>query len=83
MAEGDPGDDYYVVVSGAVDVSIGGVTVNRLGPGDGFGELALVHDIPRTATVTATLDCQFLTIDRRSFLVATSGGTAAALVDYG
>lgn len=42
-------------------------------PGDGFGEIALLRDVPRPATVTTTLDSTFLTVDRQVFLAAVTG----------
>ena len=52
--QGDAGDFYYVVTAGAADISIEGRgVVMRAGKGSGFGELALLYDAPRAATVTA------------------------------
>jgi hypothetical protein len=71
--EGDAGDAYHVIESGTVDVTIRGDYVRTLGPGDTFGEIALIRDIPRTATVTATSDLVTRTIDRGVFLPAVTG----------
>ncbi len=73
IRQGDVGEQFYVVVEGAVSVIKDGHEVNRLGPGDGFGELALLHDIPRTATVVATIGSEVLSIDRETFTVALRG----------
>jgi MFS family permease len=75
--QGDHGDRFYVVEQGALDVRIDGVLVNRAGPGESFGELALLRDAPRAATVTATADVVLRAIDRRHFLPAVTGHTEA------
>ncbi|HET8970707.1 MAG TPA: cyclic nucleotide-binding domain-containing protein [Candidatus Nanopelagicales bacterium] len=77
VREGEYGDRFYVIESGRVRVSQGGTTVNELGPGDYFGELALLHDLPRTATVTATADTHLLSLDRAPFLLAVTGVSQA------
>ncbi len=73
VREGDAGDGFYVVESGALVVNVAGREVRRLGPGDGFGEIALVRDVPRTATVTALEDVALLEIGRGPFVDALSG----------
>ncbi len=74
IREGDAGDRYYVLASGAVRVEREGRVLRDLDEvGDGFGEIALLRDVPRTATVTTTADSLFLTIDRLSFLAAVTG----------
>jgi CRP/FNR family cyclic AMP-dependent transcriptional regulator len=55
-SEGEPGAGLFVIDAGEADVTVGGRRVNRLGPGDFFGEMALLDGGPRTATVTATTD---------------------------
>ena len=49
--QGEPGDAFYVIESGDAAVLGDGKLLRTLGPGDSFGEIALIHDIPRTATV--------------------------------
>jgi CRP-like cAMP-binding protein len=71
--KGDEGAQVYVVVSGrvkALTTSLEGddVVFNILGPGEVFGEIALLGETPRTATVTALEPCELLVIDRRDFL---------------
>ena len=74
IREGDPGETFYIVESGAVAVTRGGQPVRTLdAPGDGFGEIALLRDIPRTATVTAVSETVLLTLGRREFLAAVTG----------
>lgn len=74
IREGEAGDRYFVLASGAVRIEREGRHLRDLAaPGDGFGEIALLRDVPRTATVTATTESVLLTIDRRSFLGAVTG----------
>src|ERR1700732_717668 len=57
FTEGDPGTCMYVVRSGAVRVSTGTTELEQLGPGSILGEMALIEETPRSATVTAVSDC--------------------------
>lgn len=61
-SEGEPGVGLFVIDSGAAEVTIGGKKVNRLGPGDFFGEMALLDGGPRTATVAATTDVELMAL---------------------
>ncbi len=58
--EGEPGVGLFVIADGTADVTIGGKKKASLGPGDFFGEIALLDGGPRTATVTATTDVRLL-----------------------
>lgn len=58
--EGDPGVGLFILVDGVADVTIGGKKRATLGPGDFFGEIALLDGGPRTASVTARTDVQLL-----------------------
>lgn len=58
--EGEPGVGLFVIVEGQAEVTIGGKKKTKLGPGDFFGEIALLDGGPRTATVTATTDVKLL-----------------------
>ena len=73
--EGDAADGYYVVREGEAEVSAGGQVLRRLHRGDGFGELALLFGLPRTATVTALTDLTLASLARADFarLVRGSG----------
>ena len=74
MAEGEPGDRYYVLASGRLEVTRGAEAVGSLHePGDGVGEIALLFDVPRTATVTAAEDAELLVLERADFLTAVTG----------
>jgi CPA2 family monovalent cation:H+ antiporter-2 len=63
---GDQADEAFFISSGAVEVAIGGRKI-KLGPGDFFGEMALLSGAPRSADVTAIDYCQFLTLDAKDF----------------
>ena len=75
--EGDAGDRYYVVREGEAELSAKGSVVARIGPGAGFGELALLYGRPRSATVTAVTDLVLAALGRNEFawLVRKSGET--------
>ena len=70
IREGDAGDRFYVIEDGEVAVSMNGRPVATLGPGKYFGEIALMHDTPRNATVTAVDCATLLALDRVEFLEA-------------
>ena len=71
--EGEPGDRYYVVADGRFAVEVGGVARAEIGPGGAFGETALLRDIPRTATVTASEPGLLFGVERDDFLAVISG----------
>jgi MFS family permease len=78
IREGDYGDRFYVVAEGLLDVSCERGVFPPVGIGDSFGEIALLQDVRRTATVTARNDCLLYALDRESFLCAVSSHTSAA-----
>ncbi len=77
IREGDAGDRFYGIVQGEVDVSRGGVSQRTLGPGGHFGEIALLRDVNRTATVVARSRVRVASLDTSDFLDSlTSSETA-------
>jgi CRP/FNR family cyclic AMP-dependent transcriptional regulator len=82
VEQGQPGLRMYAVIEGRVAVSIGTGVVERLGPGGVFGELALIGQTPRMASVVAETDCSLLPISRTAFLllVRTNADFAASLL---
>jgi hypothetical protein len=81
MREGDPGDHYFLIDQGEVDVSAGGRYLRTCGPGDGVGEIALLRRVPRTATVVAKTPVSGYAIDASTFLASISGPAAAAAAE--
>jgi CRP/FNR family transcriptional regulator, cyclic AMP receptor protein len=65
--QGEPGREFFVLIEGSADVRRNGRKVNTMGAGDFFGEIALVSDRPRTATVTATSPVRLLVVTDRAF----------------
>jgi Cyclic nucleotide-binding domain/Major Facilitator Superfamily len=73
IREGEPGDRYFTIAAGEATVSQAGAVIATLGRGDGFGEVALLRDVPRTATVAAATDMQLYTLEKDAFLAAVTG----------
>jgi hypothetical protein len=73
IQEGAPGDTYYAIADGRVEISRAGQPIRTLGRGDGMGEIALLHPTPRTATAVATSPVTMYSLDRDSFLTAVNG----------
>ena len=68
VVEGELGDEFFVIADGTVSVDVDGQPRPPLGTGDFFGEIALLHDVPRTATITATGTVDALLSDREQFI---------------
>jgi MFS family permease len=78
VREGEPGDRFYVVAEGDLDVSAQGRELRTIGRGEGFGEIALLENVPRTATVTARTDTRLYALNKPSFLASVSSHPRAA-----
>lgn len=65
--EGEPAQEFFVIIEGEADATRDGQRLGTMGKGDFFGEIGLIEDIPRTATVTATTPLRFFVLTRQSF----------------
>jgi CRP-like cAMP-binding protein len=65
--EGAAGHEFFVILDGKVDITKGGRLVNTMGPGDFFGELAMLGKVPRSATATAAAPTRLLVVGHREF----------------
>jgi Cyclic nucleotide-binding domain len=76
--QGDHGDRFYIIDTGEIEIEIDGREANVLGPGDSFGEIALLRDVTRTATVRARKETQLFALERDAFLGAVTGHAASS-----
>jgi CRP-like cAMP-binding protein len=76
VKEGDAGDRFYILASGHAEVTQAGRHLRDCGPGDYFGEIALLRDVPRTATVTSTEEIELYALERAAFIDAATGHAA-------
>jgi CRP-like cAMP-binding protein len=67
VREGEPGDDFFVIVSGSATPTVDGDPVGELTPGSFFGEMALLDGAERLATVTSTTPMELLVLNREDF----------------
>jgi MFS family permease len=73
VSRGEAGHHFYVIASGRAAVELDDGTTRELGPGDFFGEIALLRDVPRTATVRALEPLQLYALERDEFIAAVTG----------
>jgi hypothetical protein len=73
ITEGEDGDRYYLIVRGTVEVTIRGHVVRTMTAGDSFGEIALLRNMPRAATVACLTDVEMLAVARDDFLETVTG----------
>ena len=83
VTQGEEGDRFYVIADGEVEVVADGTHVATLRRGDGFGEIALMYDVPRTATVRARTEVRLYALGREDFLVALTGHLPAQTLAQG
>jgi MFS family permease len=73
ITQGQAGDRFYIIGSGTVAVTVDGVSARTMGPGESFGEIALLRDVPRTASVSAVTQVELLALDRHHFVETVTG----------
>jgi hypothetical protein len=78
IIQGQRGDRFFIISSGEVRVEVDGIPVRTLGAGKSFGEIALLRDIPRTASVHAVTATELLALDRHHFVETVTGQPVAA-----
>ena len=82
VRQGEAGHHYFVIAAGTVDVHVEGEWVRSIGRPTGFGEIALLADLARTATVTTLEPVSVLAIERSRFLAAVTGHDASARIAW-
>ena len=80
ITQGDPGDRYYAVADGELTIVRDGKLVQTATRGDGFGEIALLQDVPRMASVTAVTDALLYSLEKEPFVETLTGHVSAASV---
>jgi hypothetical protein len=83
VLQGEPGEHFYIITDGQVAISIDGRHVRDEGPGESFGEIALLRNVPRTASVEAVANTELVALERRVFLEAVTGLPASSSVAEG
>jgi CRP-like cAMP-binding protein len=78
IREGDAGDRYYAVAKGELEITRSAVVQQTVCRGAGFGEIALIRDVPRQATVTALCDSLLYSLEKDVFIETITGNVAAS-----
>ena len=78
IQDGEPGNLFYMIADGRARVCKDGKQLRQMGTGESFGEIGLLRQIPRTATVIAMTRLQARTLTREEFLAAVTGNAASA-----
>lgn len=78
IKEGGRGDRYYAVADGELAISRGGQLRQTVSRGDGFGEIALIREVPRQAIVTAVTDTLLYSLEKELFVETVTGHASAS-----
>ena len=78
MTQGEDGDRYYAIADGELEVTVDGHRTATLSRGDGFGEIALLRNVPRTATVPALTPVRLYALAKEPFLEVVTGHLATS-----
>lgn len=78
IRQGDPGDRFFVIAEGEVEIVKDGRLIATRGSGDSVGEIALLRNVPRTATVRAATELRLLALDGEVFVSAVTGNQLSA-----
>ena len=80
VTQGESGDEFFLIVEGEFDARVDGKSVRKMGPGESFGEIAMLRDTERTATVEASSDGVVMVLGRDSFLEGVAADPASMVV---
>ena len=76
--QGDPGERFYIVESGTIEIDVDGQSVGVFGPGTSFGEIGLLRNVPRTATAVTRTPVRLAAVDGPAFVEAVTGHRPSA-----
>ena len=80
VTQGESGDEFFLIVEGEFDARVDGESVRTMGPGESFGEIAMLRDTERTATVEAGSDGVVMVLGRDSFIEGVAADPASMVV---